>query len=92
MEKISEIKAALEGRGYIPPSAEKRMEAALLHAEMLCKYKGEYIGIHESRKHVAWYLKGIRGSAKIRAKCNYIESIDDLRSLIEEYKDELDNE
>ncbi len=89
---FEEIKALMEGREYIPPSAEKRMTAALLHSEMLCKFKGEYIGIHESRKHVAWYLKGIRGSAKIRARCNYIESLEELRTLIEEYKFQLDNE
>jgi nifR3 family TIM-barrel protein len=89
---FEEIRAALEGREYTPPSAEMRISAALLHAEMLCKYKGEYIGIHESRKHVAWYLKGIRDSAKMRAKCNYIESLGDLISLIEEYKNNLDNE
>ena len=89
---FEEIKAVLSGKYYTPPSAEERMAAAFLHAEMLCKYKGDYIGIHEARKHMAWYLKGIRGSAKMRAACNYIESIEDLRRLLEEYKNELDKD
>lgn len=88
---FKEIKAAFEGVEYVPPCDKERLEAAIFHAEMLCKYKGEYIGIHEARKHMAWYLKGIRGSSKKRAECNYIESIEDLKKLINEFENELDN-
>ncbi len=89
---FEEIKACMSGNSYTPPDAEKRMAAAFLHAEMLCKYKGEYIGIHEARKHTAWYLKGTRGSAKMRGACNSIESLADLERLFFEFKNELDNE
>ena len=89
---FEEIKAAVEGKRYEMPTADQRMEMAYLHAQMLCRFKGDYIGIHEARKHMAWYLKGIRGSAKMRAACNYIESLEDIRSLLEEFKKELDKE
>ncbi|MBS4020934.1 MAG: tRNA dihydrouridine synthase DusB [Dethiobacter sp.] len=45
-----------------------RVALALRHLEMTVADKGEYTGIREMRKHVAWYLRGIRGAARIRDK------------------------
>jgi len=36
----------------------------LRHARMQLEFKGEYLGIREMRKHVAWYVKGMKGAAK----------------------------
>ena len=32
--------------------------------------KGEYIGSREARKHIAWYLKGMKGAAANRDEVN----------------------
>ncbi len=56
--------------GTPPPSAKERIEQALILTKMLIEDKGEHIGILEARKHVCWYMKGIRGSAKIKADIN----------------------
>ena len=36
--------------------------------------EGEYVAVREMRKHIAWYLKGLRNSARIRDEINKIES------------------
>ena len=46
------------------------------------KFKGEYLGIREMRKHVAWYVKGMKGAAKFRAQINQVESYEELEELL----------
>ncbi len=40
----------------------------LRHMDMLAAQKGEKIAVQEMRKHIAWYIKGIKGAAEIRNK------------------------
>jgi tRNA-dihydrouridine synthase B len=54
------------------PSPEERIEMALRHLHKIVDAKGEYIGVREMRKHLAWYLKGIRNAAQIRGQINAV--------------------
>ncbi len=47
-------------------TAEERIEVCKRHLHLAIEIKGETRGILESRKHFAWYLKTIKGAAKIR--------------------------
>ena len=64
------------------PTAEERVEKALRHSQMLIDYKGEYIGVREMRKHMAWYMKGLPGAAELRGKLNYAENMAELEALL----------
>ncbi len=55
----------------------------LRHTDLQIKYKGEYIGIREMRKHIAWYTAGYPNSAALRAKVNLAESREDIEKLLE---------
>ena len=59
-------------------SLHEKMEIMLRHAKLLCQYKGEKQGMKEMRKNVAWYVKGLPGSAKIRGECGNISAYSDL--------------
>ncbi|WP_431085609.1 tRNA dihydrouridine synthase DusB [Paenibacillus sp. 8b26] len=48
------------------PSAEEKIRIAILHMDRLVALKGEAVAVREMRKHLAWYLKGLRGSARIK--------------------------
>lgn len=65
-----------------PDMAEVR-STILRHARLQLEFKGEYQGIREMRKHVAWYTKGMKGSAKLRDKVNQVESYEQLQELVE---------
>ncbi len=52
--------------------------------ELQVEYRGEYPGIREMRKHVAWYTAGPAHSAALRNEINQAESYGRLRELIEE--------
>ena len=55
------------------------------HAASMVECKGEFTALREMRKHVAWYTAGYPHSAKVRGMCNEIESMDDLRKLMDRY-------
>lgn len=65
------------------PDIEEVKSTILRHAALMIEHKGEYTGIHEMRKHVAWYTAGYPRSAKLRGACNEIESLKQLRLLLE---------
>ena len=77
---------AYEETGSIPerPGTDQIRETMLRHARLQIEFKGDYIGIREMRKHVAWYTKGMQGSAKLRDEINQVESYEELENLLME--------
>ena len=51
--------------------------------ELAVKYKGEYIGMRESRRTAAFYLKGIPGAPKLRQMCSGLTVFSDIDKVIE---------
>lgn len=66
------------------PTVQEIKAMILKHAQMLIEYKGEFTGVHEMRKHIAWYTGGLPHSAELRRKCNEMESWDELQKLLDE--------
>ncbi len=64
------------------PDFHERMSIVNKQCEMVLEEKGEYVGVREMRKHIAWYLKGIKGGAKVRDQVNRMESFDEIRQLL----------
>ncbi len=65
------------------PTAQQKVEKALRHTCMLIEYKGEYIGVREMRKHISWYMKGIKGAAELREKVNRANSYNEIEQLLQ---------
>lgn len=65
------------------PSVEELKEMILRHARHQIEKKGEYTGIREMRKHVAWYTAGMRHSAGIRRESNLISGYEELKALLD---------
>ncbi len=72
--------------GVLPkrPSPEEIRDMMLRHARMQIDFKGDYLGIREMRKHVAWYTKGLKGAARLREEINKTESYEELTALLYE--------
>jgi len=64
------------------PSIDEKINTMLKHLELLIQYKGERIGVLEARKHMAWYIKGIRNGPAIREMINKASSEDDMKNII----------
>ncbi|ALC83300.1 MULTISPECIES: tRNA dihydrouridine synthase DusB [Bacillus] len=67
------------------PKVREKIEVCKLHLDRLIALKGESVAVREMRKHAAWYLKGIRGNAKVRNEINQCESRNSLVNLLDEF-------
>lgn len=70
------------------PPLSVLLEAILRHARMQLDFKGEYLGMREMRKHVAWYTTGYPHSAKLRVRINAVETMEELEKLLRDYAEE----
>ena len=70
------------GEKLARPSVEEVREMILRHARMQIDLKGEFTGIREMRKHVAWYTAGMRHSAALRRETNLVNSYEELEQLL----------
>jgi nifR3 family TIM-barrel protein len=84
---FAELQAAAEGREYTPPTAEERFAVALEHAHGLVEDKGERVGIAESRKHLSWYLHGVRGAAAARNAIMQASSMQEIEQIVKDLRD-----
>lgn len=79
---FAQIRAALSGEEYVEPAVKTRLATALAQAKALCLQKGEKLGVQEMRKHMAWYTKGLRGSAQARVRLNSAGSVGEFEEIL----------
>lgn len=80
---FSEVRQYMD-TGVIPPrpSFSEVVEMIMRHARMQIEFAGEYMGIRQMRKHVAWYTAGYPHSAGIRRACNKVETLEELEKVL----------
>lgn len=67
------------------PTMQERAEVILRHLDLLLKYKGDYVGPREMRKHATWYTRGIVHGAVLRDLFNKAVSRDDFVAILKKY-------
>lgn len=77
------VKLIEEGVRIPPPTAAEKIQVAKKHLELACYFKGETVAVREMRKHLAWYIKGMRGAAKIREEINRITAKEEMLKLLD---------
>lgn len=73
------------GRDIPEPSAQERIEMLIRHLELMIGHKGERTGIMQMRKHIAWYVKGMKNATQIRQQVFNLQSKDEIINIIKEY-------
>jgi tRNA-dihydrouridine synthase B len=84
---FTRIRDGFAGRQTLPPSIFQRIDGARLHLELALNEGPERVVVAEMRKHIAWYIKGIRGAAALRARVNCCETASSMRLLLAEAAD-----
>lgn len=79
------------GELLLKPPMSELIDTIMRHAKLQLDFKGEYLGIREMRKHVAWYTTGYPHSAKLRVKVNAVETLEELSELLSEYAGETED-
>lgn len=70
---------------YTPPTSDEIISLVLAFVEDVVREKGEVVGIRESRGRAAHFLKGMRGSAKIRDALNHCETYDTFANELKRF-------
>lgn len=64
------------------PTDSQKIDMALKHIGLIVKYKGEYVGIREARKHAIWYIKGMRNSVSVKNALTSAKTFDEMKALL----------
>ncbi|MCR8636139.1 tRNA dihydrouridine synthase DusB [Paenibacillus radicis (ex Xue et al. 2023)] len=79
-------------KGELPPepTGQEKIRIALLHMDRLVALKGENVAVKEMRKHLAWYLKGLTGSARVKDIIMEQTKRDAMAQVLEDFVASMD--
>jgi len=78
---FNQIKEYLKTGEYHELSNTELKKVAILHASLAEKYKGQW-GVVETRKHLAWYVKGFEGAAELRQKLVQAKTVAEVKKIL----------
>ena len=82
---FGQCNALLAGEDIPPlPPLRERLETARRQIVLAAEQKGEHIAMLQARKHIAWYLKGVRGTKKLKAGISELNSFEELNAMLAE--------
>jgi tRNA-dihydrouridine synthase len=84
-----DIRDRLEGREQRPVGPQDRLNVFLRHIELIESHSPPRKLVHELRKAVAWYTKGLRDSAHVRERCFHILDPAQVREIASSYLSSL---
>jgi len=85
-----EVKHYLEtGKHMVPPTLEERVDAARRHLQMSIDWKGERLGVFETRRHYTNYFKGIPHFKEYRMKMVTCDDSVDVFKVFDEVEKEF---
>lgn len=74
------------------PSPREKVEIALLHMDRLIVLRGEELAVREMRKHASWYLKGLRGAARVKDRINEQTTREGMARVLWDFVEQLERE
>ncbi|MCI7144844.1 MAG: tRNA dihydrouridine synthase DusB [Clostridiales bacterium] len=69
-----------------PPDTDERLNILRHHISLVAEDKGDRQAAREMRKHVGWYIKGMKGAAAMRREMNTADTTEEMKSLIDDFR------
>ena len=79
---FAQIDAVRKGRAFTLPEREERINTALSLLKSIIEEKGEQVGVREARGRVAYFIKGLRGSAAMRDSINRAQTYKEIEEIL----------
>lgn len=79
----------MQGEMLPEPAPWERIDMAIRHLEMAVSFKGEKIGIREMRKHISWYIKGLKNATSVKVLINSIDEKEKVIETLLQYRETL---
>jgi len=73
-------------------SLAERIDLAVELLNLMARYKGERVGVLESRKHLALYFRGLGRDSAMRRKILTTRSLGELVDILQEWRDDLEDD
>jgi len=83
-----EIAAAMRGEAAPPPTPVERVETAARHFDLERQLYGEKLAVLQMRKHIAWYVHGMKGASRFRERINQMNSAAEVLAALGAYAEE----
>ncbi|MDQ0196073.1 tRNA dihydrouridine synthase DusB [Paenibacillus wynnii] len=71
------------------PSVAEKIKVAILHMDRLVALKGEAVAVREMRKHMAWYLKGMKAAARVKDVIMEEIKRDEMVRILSDFAEQL---
>ncbi|WMJ80273.1 tRNA dihydrouridine synthase DusB [Clostridium sp. MB40-C1] len=84
-----EINQALNNEKVTYPNEKEKIDMCMRHLKLAIQYHGEARAVREMRKHIAWYIKGIKNCTDIKNKINTEKSSENVMKILLEYKNQF---
>lgn len=72
------------------PTDVEKLQMCIRHLELSYHYYGEDRAVREMRKHIGWYIKGIKNCTEIKNSVNTEKKIDKVFNILKEYRQMLE--
>lgn len=83
---FKEIKDYINKGFYEKPTSTQIIDQLIEQYKLELKYKKEKLVVTQMRKHLSWYIKGLKNSSKIRDLVNKLNTIEEVMDALEKYK------
>ncbi len=87
---FAQIRSALRGETFTLPTPREKVEMALRHYRLLLGWKPERIAVGEMRKHIGWYIHGLRGAARMRDEINKMNRPEEVYSALMSFAEQAE--
>lgn len=87
---FSYIKQYLATGTYKKASPKEIVDQIKEQYDLSLEFKDERLVVNQMRKHVGWYIKGLKDSSKVRDEVNRLKTKEEIFSLLDEYKNVLE--
>ena len=77
------------GEEVTMPSPDERIDVVLEHYQRAIKYLGENRAVREMRKHIGWYVKGLKNCTDLKNSVNYETRSEKVIEILLEYRENL---
>ena len=85
---FAEIRAVQNGADTPHVTAEQKERMIVRHYRMMLESRPEPVAVREMRKHIGWYIRGMRGAGRFRDEINRCGSSQDALELIRVFFEE----
>ena len=86
------IREMQEGKEPSPVTVQEKKEMVFRHYRMMLETRPEPIAVREMRKHVSWYIRGMKGASRFRAEINRCGNAEEAMEMMNGFFENAETE